>query len=428
MSSVHNKVSHREVQLIEIENKQKTENIFCKYCGNPVEVLAKATVVLKDMPDNPNTTKKNCYHIHRYRCQSCGRTFTEDIPEKYPGTRVTKRAAQWVKALLKCQMTVKSIQTITGIHWETIRKIHNEIIKESLENFENSLREQKYKPKYLAVDEFAIHKGHRYATCVMDLEKGFVLWVGKGRAKNDFEKFFRDTDMDFLSEVKAVAMDMNASYHLMVEKYLPKADIVYDRYHMMAQYGRDVLGVVRLREALEHKEKARLLKDKLLAEQDPAQKAELRTQMRSELSLYSETKGARWLIISNLKKLNDEGRKSLQNILDNHAKLALCHAMKEQMTLAFYMNDEQESKELWEEWFQAAKSSGILALKHFAELKEKRLPGLIAHAKHRISTGPLEGLNNKIKVAKRIAYGYRNEDYFFSFIRFLTIPSSQISR
>ena len=67
--------------------------------------------------------------------------------------------------------------------------------------------------------------------------------------------------------------------------------------------------------------------------------------------------------------------------------------------------------------------SGIPALERFARLKEKRLDGLVAHARHGISTGRLEGFNNKVKVAKRVGYGYRNEDYFFTLVRYLSIPS-----
>ena len=74
-------------------------------------------------------------------------------------------------------------------------------------------------------------------------------------------------------------------------------------------------------------------------------------------------------------------------------------------------------------WFQGAKASGIPALVRFARLKEKRLDGLVAHARYNISTGRLEGFNNKVKVAKRVGYGYRNEDYFFTFERYLSIPS-----
>lgn len=82
---------------------------------------------------------------------------------------------------------------------------------------------------------------------------------------------------------------------------------------------------------------------------------------------------------------------------------------------------------MWIKWFIAANESEISALKHFAELKEKRIPGLVAHAIHGISTGPLEGLNNKIKVAKRVAYGFRNEEYFFKLIRYMTIPTIRYS-
>ena len=68
-------------------------------------------------------------------------------------------------------------------------------------------------------------------------------------------------------------------------------------------------------------------------------------------------------------------------------------------------------------------TASIGNLKDEIERKEKRLDGLIAHASHPISTGKLEGFNNRIKVAKRIAYGYRDEDYFFSLILFISIPS-----
>lgn len=79
----------------------------------------------------------------------------------------------------------------------------------------------------------------------------------------------------------------------------------------------------------------------------------------------------------------------------------------------------------WTAWFKEAEKSGIPALVKFARLKEKRPGGLVTHALHPISTGKLEGFNNRIKVAKRIGYDYRNEDYFFSLIRYIPIPSNR---
>ena len=88
------------------------------------------------------------------------------------------------------------------------------------------------RPTCLAVDGFAVHKGHRYATCVMDLGNGDVLWVGKGRPEADFAKFFEESGLEWLRGVKAVAMDRNASCNKLVKRHMPRADIVYDRCHM----------------------------------------------------------------------------------------------------------------------------------------------------------------------------------------------------
>ena len=284
---------------------------------------------------------------------------------------------------------------------------------EAIADRRRKLLREGYKPKHLAVDEFAIHKGHRYATCVMDLDTGDVLWVGKGRTKADFSIFFQEMDMDYLSEVEAVAMDMNASYNALVNEHMPWAEVVYDRYHMQAQFGKDVLGAVRLEEARKHNALAKQLKE------DGFPKKEIKEEKR----LYSEVKRARWILLAGEDSLSDKDVSSLKKILDDHADLALCHAMKEEMTRLFDLRDGDEARKGWIKWFEGAKSSGIPALVRFGELKEKRIDGLIAHASHPISTGKLEGFNNRIKVAKRIAYGYRDEDYFFSLIQFISIPS-----
>ena len=122
-------------------------------------------------------------------------------------------------------------------------------------------------------------------------------------------------------------------------------------------------------------------------------------------------------------KLNEKQSESLQQILENHSKLALCYAIKEEMCELFQLDDPYIARQKWNAWFKAAKESGIPQLMKFAELKEKRLDGLVAHAVHPISTGKLEGFNNKLKVAKRIAYGFRNDDYFFTLIQYLSLPS-----
>ena len=294
---------------------------------------------------------------------------------------------------------------------------------ESIWERENELKKEGYKPRILAVDEFAIHKGHSYATCVMDLEQGDILWVGKGRAMKDFEKFFEDMPADSLSAVIAVAMDMNASYNKLVTKHLPKAQIVYDRFHMQAQYGREVLGVVRLNEARKHNAKAKEILANISDDTDKETKKSLRASAKAEKREYSQLKKLRWSLLTNGDKLSENKAEHLKNILQDHHDLAVCYAMKEEMCRLYRLTDYNETLEGWTKWFEAAKESKIPALVKFAEQKEKRLSGLAAHAIFPISTGKLEGFNNKIKVAKRIGYGYRDDDFFFTLIRYLSIPS-----
>ena len=229
--------------------------------------------------------------------------------------------------------------------------------------------------------------------------------------------------MDYLSEVKAFAMDMNASYNKLVEEYMPEVEIVYDRYHMQAQFGKEVLGVVRLNEARKHKDTASDIKEILADEDNPDLRRKLKQEYKEERKKYSSIKNTRWSILTNSRNLKDTKKSALDTILEEHNDLAVCYAMKEEMCRLFELSDSDIARQRWIAWFEAAKDSGIEPLIRFANLKEKRLEGLISHSRHQISTGKLEGLNNKIKVAKRIGYGYRNDDYFFTLVRYISLPT-----
>ncbi len=408
-----------------MESIRNTEEVRCPGCEGKVNVYQRYDVGLKDLPIWVETFHETVVFIHRYKCLKCGKTMSEDIPFRYPGTRITYRAANWIKGFLKAKVSIRAIQRITGIHWDTIRKVQKEAMDAAIWEREKQLRDEGYKPRILAIDEFALHKGHRYATCVMDLDTGDILWVGEGRSMKDFEKFFEDVPADTLDAVIAVAMDMNASYNQLVAKHLPSAQIVYDRFHMQAQYGRDVLGVVRLDEARKHKGNAKELLAGIGDHTDKESRQSIQQSARNEKREYSKLKRLRWTLLTNGSSLPDAKTAQLQSILLDHRDLAVCYAMKEEMCRLFELSDFRLASIGWERWFAAAKASGIPALVSFASQKEKRLPGLAAHALFPISTGKLEGFNNKIKVAKRIGYGYRDVEYFFSLIRFLALPSSR---
>ena len=153
---------------------------------------------------------------------------------------------------------------------------------------------------------------------------------------------------------------------------------------------------------------------------DGEEKKNVKEMIQSEKRQYSQIKKLRWTLLTDGASLCDETTEHLNSILDVHSDLAVCYVMKEELCRLFTLRDPIEADKDWRAWFQAAKESGIAPLVHFAELKEPRLPGLIAHAVYPVSTGKLEGFNNKIKVAKRIGYGYRDDDFFFLLVRFLS--------
>ena len=405
----------------DVFSSQNTSDILCPHCGSKVHIYDNTSVKLKDMPLFSGVQNQLNVSIHRYRCTKCKLFFTEEIPFKYPETRITIRLANFIKSFLKHHMSIKDISEITGVHWNTISKIHKKYMDEVIEARSRELSSKGYKPKFLAVDEFAIHKGHTYATCVMDLEEGDVIWVDSGRAMKDFKKFFEEIPSDYLSEVKAVAMDMNASYNRLVEEYLPKADIVYDRFHFQSQFAKDVLGSIRLEEAKKHKQSSIDIKKSISADMSKEEQKTLKNKSREEKSMYRKLKNLRWPLLMRNENLTEASKNSLHEILNSHEKVAICYAMKEEITRLYELENEKEAEEGWKKWFQAAKESGIPQLVKFAELKEKRIPGLIAHARHKIGTGKLECFNNKIKVAKRIGYGYRNDEHFFTMIKYISI-------
>jgi transposase len=131
----------------------------------------------------------------------------------------------------------------------------------------------------------------------MDLETGFILWAGLGRSMADFEHFFKSIGLSLLSRLKAVAMDMNASFNRLFQKYCPKVPIVYDRYHMQAQFGRDVMGAVRLEEAQKHRQEAEALKEYTKETNNPELQKMAREKSHEERKLYTELKKSRWILL-----------------------------------------------------------------------------------------------------------------------------------
>ena len=143
-------------------------------------------------------------------------------------------------------MSVKHLSILTNLSWDAIQEILEEFVDKAIDQRIKDLISSGYKPKRLAVDEFAIEKGHHYATVVIDLNLGEILWIGLGKRIVDFRNFFKEYKPSFYSEIEAFAMDMNAVYNAVVKEFNPKIDIVYDKFHLLKKYNHEVLDSIRI--------------------------------------------------------------------------------------------------------------------------------------------------------------------------------------
>ena len=238
--------------------------------------------------------------------------------------------------------------------------------------------------QHIAIDEIATKKGHKYLTIVMDLESGAVVFVGDGKGADALKPFWRSLKASH-ARVEAVAIDMSAAYYGAVCDNLPDAAVVFDWFHIV-----------------------KLLNEKL---------SELRRQLYREATdrLHKEVlKGTRWLLLKrpeNLDETRDEFQR-LQEALELNESLATAYYLKEDLRMLWEEPTQPAAERFLDDWIRQADASGIRGLQTFAKTLANYRRGILAWYDHPISTGPLEGTNNKIKTLKRQAYGFRDPVYF----------------
>jgi len=170
--------------------------------------------------------------VRRVRCPRCG-VGREALSWLAPRARLTHRLRQHVEVLLTL-LPLKQIAGLTGLHWHTLKTIDKARLARDLP--EPDLAQV----RYLVMDEFALFKGHRYASVVIDAETRQVLWVGEGRSREAVRPCFEWLG-PHCEHIEAVAMDMNTAMDLEVQAWCPKARVVYDLFHVIAKFGREVI-------------------------------------------------------------------------------------------------------------------------------------------------------------------------------------------
>jgi transposase len=353
--------------------------LICSNCGARASVIHETVWrTVRDLPMAGMAVFLSVA-VNRLRCPGCCRCCTQHISWLDRHSRVSRRLAQFV-AHWSEKLPIAHVCELTGLHWGTVRPIH----RLDLERWVAALPPPQ--PTRLVMDEFALFKGHRYATVVLDADTRRVIWVCEGRSREAIRPFFAWLGPERCRRIRAVAMDMNTAFDLEVKHHCRRARVVYDLFHVIAKYGREVIDRVRVDEA---------------------------NRLRDDKAGRQYVKRARWLLLRNVDNVPSDQRPKLTELLTANQALMTVYVMKASLKELWTPTDPWRWRSAWRIWQAMAKSSAIEPLIRFARRLSLYWKGILARMRWPMHTGQLEGINNKIKVMKRMAYGYRDSDFFF---------------
>ncbi len=312
--------------------------------------------------------------LHRAQCCECSALWWPTLPFMIGTHRFVRSFALTVLDLLKFG-TIRSVAEYLGVGWDLVKNIHKERLRFLYRKI------PLHKVRVIGIDEFSLKEGHHYMTVVTDLHTSRVLHAVEGKGKEDIKPFLASLARRG-KELEAVAMDMSSSYFWAVRETLPGVKVVFDRFHVVSLMNHAI--------------------------------DELRRDHQAELdSLGQQTlKGSRFLLLRNYDSLDPDRKARLDALLQVNRPLFEIHSMKEQLRLFWEKTDRKEAEQFLTVWCRDAMNSGIKALKRVGKTLAGYRTGLLNYFDHRITSGAVEGLVNKIKTLKRQAYGFRDAEYF----------------
>jgi transposase len=349
---------------------------FCSVCGeNSGRLHMSGTRRVRDL-NLAHARVDLVVPNRKLRCATCRTIRTEGHSFLGSYRRYTLRFERAVAELCR-HLPIKQVAEHFGLSWHAVKEIDKR-------RLEREVGTPCYEGlRLLAVDEVAVHKGHTYLTTVLDLETGRIVWVGKGRTEATLASFFEELTPEQRNCIEAVASDMASGFRNAVEKACPRAALVYDLFHVVAKYSREVVDVVRLEEAKKQDQAGRKL-----------------------------IKGSRYLLLKNPPNLLRSQRKPLRELLAANKNLNTVYVLKDQLKRIWEYKHPAWARKALDQWCALAHASGIPALATFARNLCRHEQGIVNHCRYPIGTSQLEGINNKIKVIKRQAYGFRDDAYF----------------
>jgi transposase len=357
--------------------RQETDTLRCAACGSR-RVIRRGYCQrrFRSLPIGSRPVQ-TVLDVPRVHCMDCGVLRQVSVGFADARRSYTKSFERYVLELGK-RMTIQDVARHLQVGWDIVKDIQKRWLSRRFKRI--PLRHL----RQIAIDEIAIGRGHRYLTVVLDLISGAVVFVGDGKGAEALEPFWKRLRSAHAS-IEAVAMDMSPAYISAVTAHLPEAVLVFDHFHIIKLFNEKLSDLRRdlYREATEQLHKNVL-------------------------------KGTRWLLLKNPENLDDtrDEPRRLHEALALNQPLATAYYMKEDLRQVWEQPDKQAAQRVLDQWIRRAERSGIRMLKKFAHTLAAHRNQILNFYDYRISTGPLEGTNTKIRVLQRQAYGFRDTEFF----------------
>ena len=292
-------------------------------------------------------------------------------------TRYTKQFANYVGRLCR-DMTNKAVADLLNIHHTTVKDLDKLYMKQMLAKTPIAV------PSVIGIDEISIRKGHNYRIIVSDIERGRPIWIGgEGRTEEDMALFFAFLGPKKAKKIRLAVMDMWKAFYNSVTRHAPQADILFDKFHILKHLS-EAMNKVRIEEY---------------------------SRVSGEERSYIN--GQKYTLLSHRENLTLDGRKALKKLLAANKKIQTAYLLKEEFYQLWDYQSEAWARKFFENWKDQLKWQRIKPFEKFAEMIEKHWEGIASHCRieNKVKLGFVEGLNNKVRVIQRNAYGYRDEEY-----------------
>src|SRR6476661_1036374 len=315
--------------------------------------------------------------VRRLDCRNCGKVKRERLDFLADNPHYTKRFAYYVGRRCRAA-TIKDVAADLKLDWHTVKTLDQQYMEAQL------ARAGTPSPQVIGIDEIAVRKGHTYRIVVSDLLRGRPIWFGgKDRSEASMSEFYAWLGEKKGRRIRLAVMDMWKAFRLATQAHAPKAAILFDKFHVMRHLG----------EAL-----------------DAVRKSEYgRLAGRDRRYI----KGQKYTLLSRKENLTLDGRKALKTLLSANKRLNTAYVLKESFGQLWGYEREGWARRFFENWRASLKWQRLKPCEKFAEMIDRHWDGIAAYCQpeNKVSLGFVEGLNNKIRVIQRRAYGLRNEEY-----------------